>query len=114
MPAGWTLDLEYVLASGAKLEWDWATDNGRPAYFQAVHIAGGKPVILLTESGNASTGQRLTPQSGRYDLTWENKGFGNFTVHFQVAEGYLQRMWPPGEGPACPPPVLLNAPRRMC
>jgi hypothetical protein len=108
VPARQMLDLEYTLSSGTLLEWTWQTAGGERVPFQALYVDGADAYPLASEYGAAGQGERTTPQSGRYDLTWDNQGFGNVTVRFQVTPGYAQRLWPPGQGPGCAPLVRLG------
>jgi hypothetical protein len=104
---GWTLDLEYVLSSGQKLRWDWATDDGRILHFQAIAFdeRGQSRSLYIGQAYlNESVGELTVPKGGRYDLTWLNEGRVAVTVHYRVSEGHLPpKLWPPGEGPGCPP-----------
>jgi hypothetical protein len=106
VPGGWTLDLEFVLGSGHRIGWEWATDDGSRVLFQVLESTSTGASPLASEYANASRGERYAPQSGRYDLTWDNQATGNVTLHFQAGEGYIERLWPPGEGPGCTPPRL--------
>lgn len=108
VPARQMLDLQYTLSTGAELAWDWETLGGERMPFQALYVDGANAYPLASEYGPRGEGERTAPQSGRYDLTWDNQGFGNVTVRFRVTEGYTHRLWPPGQGPGCAPLTLLE------
>ena len=103
VPEGWSLDLEYVASSGQELPWAWAIEGGQDVLFQVLHVEGSATKPLVYQRGNESDGSRLTPQSGRYDYIWDNDAFGNgnVTLHYKVPDGYIEHVWPPGQGTGC-------------
>ena len=105
IPGRQMLDLEYTLSSGTPLAWLWESEG--TLAFQALYVEGASAYPLASEYGSRGSGERTAPQSGRYDLTWDNQGPGNVTLRFIVADGYTQRTWPPGQGPGCAPLALL-------
>lgn len=103
---GWSLDLEYVLSSGAALAWQYSASG--PVYFQFMNVEGGQPYPLAAEHATEGSGERTAPRAGRYDLVWQNDGLVAVTLRYRAPEGAIVTSWPPGEGPACPPGLLAR------
>ena len=103
---GWSLDLEYVLSSGAGIAWSYSASS--PVYFQFMNVEGGQAYPLVAEHSTEGRGERTAPRAGRYDLVWQNDGLAALTLRYRAPEGAIVATWPPGEGPACPPALLAR------
>lgn len=98
----WTLVLEYPMSSGAELEWDFFTLDGKYVYFQLLKQEGGRtPTKLAGRHSVEEKDSILAPSSGVYQIVWMNDAPFEQSFTWRTSEGYSQRMYPPNEGPGC-------------
>lgn len=107
--AGWTLGIEYVWSSGTVVRWDWLTNGTAPLHFQVVRMEEGRAQPLVGQIRDESAGQVTTPVAGAHHILLGNEGFTPVQFWYNLPEGGITRVYPPGESPDCPPARLLAA-----
>lgn len=102
LPSENSLVLEYNLAAGAKLSWDWFTNDPGYLYFQVVKVEGKQTIKLVGKHSQDEVGHLNVPSSGVYQIIWMNDDpIRTTTFIWTASEGASQRNYGPGEGPGC-------------
>jgi hypothetical protein len=99
--AGWTLGFEYVWSSGRQVEWDWITEGRLMVYFQVQRMEGGQAQSLVAGHGDQGAQAITVPASGQYYILFRNEGAVDIPVWYNLPEGAIRRLFPPGEAPDC-------------
>lgn len=105
---GWTLGLEYAWSSGKEVPWDWLTNGTARLHFQVMRMEDGRAQPVVGQVRDESSGQITAPTAGAYHILFGNEGLTTVDFWYQVPEGGLTRLYPPGESPDCPPARLLG------